>query len=180
MKGLVFTEFLEMVESAWSLDMVDTLIERAGVSGAYTAVGTYPHAELLALVGALAAETGTPGADLVRAFGMHLFGRFTQAYPRFFQGHTDSLDFLAGIEEVIHAEVRKLYPDAELPSFEVERDRNSLVLTYYSSHPFADLAWGLIEGCLRHFGDTAQVARETPPPGSGAQARFVVTREPRQ
>jgi hypothetical protein len=179
MKGMVFTEFLEMVESNWSMDMVDTLIDRAGVSGAYTAVGTYPHAEMLALVEALAAETGKPVADLVRGFGKHLFGRFVQTYPKFFQGVGDSLEFLAGIEDIIHAEVRKLYPDAQLPSFEVEKDADRVVLTYFSRHPFADLAMGLIEGCLLHFDDRARVTREAPLPGSGAQARFIVTRMPR-
>ncbi len=176
MKGMVFTEFLEMVENIWSQEMVDRLIERAGVTGAYTSVGTYPHGEMLALVDALAEASGTPAPDLVRAYGKHLFGRFAQAYPRFFKDVTDSIQFLAGIEDVIHAEVRKLYPDAELPSFEVEQRTDGLVMTYISVHPFADLAQGLIEGCVHHFGDRARVAREAPIEGSGAQARFFVTR----
>lgn len=176
MKGMIFTEFMEMVESAWSLDMVDKLIERAGVGGAYTAVGTYPHHEMLALVEALALETGTPAPELVRAFGNHLFGRFALAYPRFFRGVGNSLDFLSGIENIIHAEVRRLYPDANLPSFELERIPDGLVMTYYSSHPFADLAQGLIEGCARHFGEGIRVDREAPREGSGAQARFIVKR----
>jgi hypothetical protein len=177
MKGIVFTEFLEMVENTWSMDMVDALIERAGVVGAYTAVGTYPHGEMRALIHALAEETGTPVSDLVRTFGKHLFVHFTQAYPRFFRGVTGSLEFLAGIEDIIHAEVRKLYPDASLPTFDIKRDPDRLVMTYFSNHPFADLAHGLIEGCADHFGDQAQVVREEPLPGSGALARFIVTRK---
>ncbi len=176
MKGMVFTVFLEMVENTWSMDMGDALIERAGVVGAYTAVGTYPHGEMQALVHALAEKTGTPVPDLARAFGKHLFGHFTRAYPRFFRGVTGSLEFLAGIEDIIHADVRKLYPDASLPTFDIKRDPDRLVLTYFSDHPFADLAHGLIEGCVDHFDDQAQVAREEPLPGSGAQARFIVTR----
>ncbi|MEW5789752.1 MAG: heme NO-binding domain-containing protein [Pseudomonadota bacterium] len=174
MKGMVFTEFLEMVETTWSLDMVDGVIARAGVGGAYTAVGTYPHAELVALVTALAEITGQPPPVLLQVFGRHLFGRFVQAYGRFFEGVPDSLTFLAGIEDIIHAEVRKLYPDAELPSFAVERQPGRLVMTYYSRHPQPDLALGLIEGCLAHFNDGAAVHLEDLPPGSGAQARFVV------
>lgn len=174
MNGMMFTEFMEMVETAWSLDMVDRLIEQAGVSGAYTAIGVYPHQEMLALLGALSTQTGTPVPDLVRDFGKHLFGRFALAYPRFFQDVANSLDFLADIEGIVHAEIRKVYPDADLPSFEVERIPDGLVLNYYSSHAFVDLAHGLIEGCAQHFGDRIQVVREAPREDSGAQATFIV------
>ena len=43
MKGMVFTNFMEMVESQWSLDMADSIIADAQVSGAYTSIGNYPH-----------------------------------------------------------------------------------------------------------------------------------------
>lgn len=179
MKGMVFTELLEMVENTWSLDMVDAIIARSRVpsGGAYTAVGTYPHQEIVALVAALSQETGMPVADLVRAFGKHLFGRFVVAYPRFFEGMEGSFEFLSGIEDVIHAEVRKLYPDAELPTFEVEAGHQSLTLTYFSEHPFADLAQGLIEGCVAHFGENVQVTRLPAPDLPGAQARFVLVKQ---
>jgi hypothetical protein len=183
MKGLVFTEFMEMVEATWSLDMVDSIIHRAqpASGGAYTSVGTYPHHEMIALVSALSAETRTPAPDLVRAFGNYLFGRFVVAYPRFFEGIPDSFRFLGGIEDIIHAEVRKLYPDAELPTFEVEfapgHAGDTLTLTYFSEHPFADLAHGLIEGCIAHFGETVTLRRETAPALPGAQARFILTRQ---
>lgn len=176
MKGMIFTEFMEMVEATWSLDMVDTLITQSNVAsgGAYTSVGTYPHEELIALVGALSEETGTAPPDLIRTFGRHLFGRFALAYPRFFHGIGGSFPFLSGIESVIHAEVRKLYPEAELPSFEVEKTSDSMTLIYFSDHPFADLAHGLIEGCVAHFGEAIEVRRETADNLSGAQARFIL------
>ena len=42
MKGIVFTEFLEMVEAQFGLDTVDAIIENSDLPsrGAYTAVGT--------------------------------------------------------------------------------------------------------------------------------------------
>lgn len=176
MKGIVFTEFMDMVESNWSLDMVDRIIARSGVpsGGAYTAVGTYSHEEMVALVGALSGETGMATPALIKSFGKHLFGRFATLYPRFFQGVDGSFPFLSGIEDIIHAEVRKLYPDAELPTFEVEHSPGRLVLTYISDHPFADLAHGLIEGCISHFGENIEITRENLPGISGAQARFTL------
>ncbi|MBU1664869.1 MAG: heme NO-binding domain-containing protein [Gammaproteobacteria bacterium] len=177
MKGMIFTEFMEMVEVTWSLDMVDTLIVRSNVAsgGAYTSVGSYPHEEMIALVGALSQETGIAAPDLIRTFGQHLFGRFALAYPRFLQGISGSFPFLTGIENVIHAEVRKLYPDAEPPTFEVKTTADGLILTYYSEHPFADLAHGLIEGCVAHFSETIEVRREAVSDLAGAQARFILT-----
>lgn len=179
MKGLIFTEFMEMVESVWSLDMVDRIIEvsRVPSGGVYTSVGNYPHDEIVALVSALSAEIGTPTNELIRIFGDHLFGRFAKAYPRFFDGITDSFAFLSGIESIIHAEVRKLYPDADLPTFEVEAESNRLTLTYFSDHPFADLAQGLIEGCLKHFDCRATLDRVPAPNMPGAQARFILARQ---
>jgi predicted homoserine dehydrogenase-like protein len=62
MKGIVFTEFLDMVETTISADAVDDVIEAAGVpsGGAYTAVGTYDHKEMVSLVGALSEVSGHP------------------------------------------------------------------------------------------------------------------------
>ncbi len=179
MKGLIFTEFLEMVETVWSLDMVDQIIARSQVAsgGVYTSVGSYPHQEMVALVVALSEDTQTPVEQLIRAFGKHLFGRFAALYPRFFDGISDSFQFLGGIEDIIHAEVRKLYPEADLPTFIVETAPGRLTLTYFSEHPFADLAHGLIEGCLAHFDDNADLQREPAPRVPGAQARFVLTRQ---
>ena len=178
MKGLLFTEFMEMVETIWSFDMADAILARSKVAsgGAYTSIGTYPHSEMTALIEALSIESQTPASDLVRAFGRHLFGRFTVAYPRILTGMDDSFQFLGGIETLIHAEVRKLYPDAELPTFETEFSPGRLTLTYFSDHPFAELAQGLIEGCLSHFGDSVELQRAPTPHLPGAQARFILTR----
>jgi hypothetical protein len=178
MKGIVFTEFLEMVEQRFGLAMVDHIIEGAAPAsgGAYTAVGTYPCRELLQLVGSLATATATPAPQLVQAFGHHLFGRFHEAYPVLFEGIGSAFAFLRSVEHVIHVEVRKLYPDAELPSFEYETPADgTLVLLYSSQHPFADLAEGLIRGCILHYGKPIDVARQDLPGRAPFRARFTLT-----
>ena len=78
MKGVVFTELLEMVEARFSADMVDDIIDDAQLpsGGVYTSVGTYPHEEIVALVVALSQRSGLAVRDLLLAFGEHLFGRF--------------------------------------------------------------------------------------------------------
>ncbi len=170
MKGVVFTEFLGMVEQTFSADMVDDIIDDAQLpsGGAYTAVGTYPHDEMVAMVVALSRRVNLPVPDLVRAFGKHLFGRFVQAYPSFFDGVTDTFQFLSGIEDIIHAEVLKLYPDAELPRFDVEeQDEQNLTLLYHSPRHFEDLAEGLILGSIEYFGQPISLMRDASAPDRG-------------
>ena len=96
MKGVVFTEFLEMVEDKFSADMVDDIIDDADPEsgGIYTAVGTYPHEEIVSLVVSLSKHTDIAVPDLVKIFGEHLFGRFAILYPDFFKENIDVFDFL--------------------------------------------------------------------------------------
>jgi hypothetical protein len=163
MKGLVFTEFLEMVEAKFSANMVDDIIEDCVLEsgGAYTAVGTYDHHELVLLVTALSQRSGVPGSSLVLAFGEYMFQRFRVFYPGFFTSVHSALDLLEGIESVIHTEVRKLYPDAQLPKFDCVRSVDGLTMDYSSPRHFGDLAEGLIRGAIAHFGDKLDLSRET-------------------
>jgi hypothetical protein len=180
MKGMVFTEFLEMVEDRWSPDMVDTLLDEVPLEsgGSYTSVGVYGHEELVALVQGLSLRVGTPMPDLVRGFGAHLFGRFVAGHPKLFVGIDDAFDFLSRIEDMIHVEVLKLYPDASLPRFDIERDGDRLTLIYRSSRHFEDLAHGLVEGCLAHYGERADIVRMPIVDAHGPGVRFCVTRRP--
>ena len=177
MKGVVFTEFLDFVAERHGADMVDDIIDASDLpsGGAYTAVGTYNHAEMVSLCTALAERTGAPVADLVRGFGAHLSGTFARGYPAFFSRNGNFFDFLESIEAHIHVEVRKLYPDAELPTFRVEqRTPTRLVMEYRSPRRMTDLAEGLILGSARHYGVEVRV-HATPVDGSNGEAtRFVV------
>jgi hypothetical protein len=158
--------------------MVEEIISASELpsGGAYTTVGTYDHGEILRLVTALSRETKMPVPDLVQTFGHHLFGQFVRGFPRFFEGIASAFDFLHRVEGFIHIEVRKLYPDAELPQFTCERPSpGCLVMAYRSTRPFADLAHGLIRGCIDHFGEAIDVVREDVPGSGGTRARFVLT-----
>lgn len=155
MKGVVFTELLDMVDDRFGPEVTERVLEACNLDsgGAYTAVGTYDHAEILQLVGALAHETGIEGRALVRAFGKHLFHRLVEFYPAAVTGQTDPLAFAKTIQSHIHVEVRKLYPDAELPEIGwLEISETEVEVTYRSTRPFADLCLGLLEGSIEFFG----------------------------
>jgi hypothetical protein len=154
MKGIVFTEFFEMVENSFGFDMVDSIIEKAKLphNGMYVAGGTYPHEEMVQLVVALGNETQTPVPDLLKAYGKYLFHRLIALYPQLKQGNENPLQFIAQVENFIHVEVKKLYPDAELPKFTtIELSDNLLVLDYLSARKMQDFGVGLMEGCAEHY-----------------------------
>lgn len=162
MKGVIFTEFLTLVEEKFGLETVDFILKETELKsgGAYTSLGTYSHQELLTLLGALSRKTGVESDALVNVFGHHLIGHFTKRYASFFESEADTLQFLTRLEGHIHAEVRKLYSDTELPRFQWEfRAEKELELTYMSRRPFAGLARGMIEATAKHYGDELEITQ---------------------
>jgi hypothetical protein len=180
MKGIVFTEFLEMVETRFTPAVADRIITACDLpsGGAYTAVGTYAHEELVQLVAQLSTVTGVAAPDLLRTFGEQLFQRFVALYPQFFAGVPSAFAFLARIEDHIHVEVRKLYPEAELPTFTYDASTpGRLTLVYRSTRPFAAFAEGLIRGCITHFGAPITLHAEDRSDGRQTCVCFVLTQQ---
>lgn len=176
MLGMVFTELLDMVESKFSLDMVDAIIERSGAKGSYTSVGNYEDAELVSLVVALSAETNIPVPDLLHVYGRHLFGRFVALYGQFFTPHDSALTLLAGLESHVHTEVRKLYANARPPLFTLtEAPDGAMWLDYQSKRGLWRFAQGLLESCLEHYGSKQKLddVRDLSD-GAGTHVRFVL------
>lgn len=163
MKGIIFTELIEMTESTFGDEIAERMIMESGThsNGVYTAVGTYEFAELGALVHSLSQITHMDLPTLLRAFGRHLFGSFLRLYPAYFQRCQTSFEFLSSIEDHIHVQVRKLYPDAELPHFQtsVNEEKNHMIMTYTSARNLADLACGLIESTLQHYNENGTITR---------------------
>ena len=178
MKGILFTEFLEMVDRQFSPELTERIIDQVDVpSGcAYTTIGTYDHTELVQLVVQLSKETDTPVTDLVRAYGFYLFERFVRTYPRFFSGIKDAFTFLEGVEDIVHAEVRKLYSDSKPPLITATRQGDDkLEVIYQSQRCLADAAHGLILGCVDYFGEKMSVERQDID-DSGSSVRFLLTK----
>lgn len=169
MKGILFTDFVEFVERE--------LPSAAGQlgHGAYSPLGSYPDDELLALVARAGAAADVPATEVLRRFGAHLFRTLATLYPVFVDGIGSSLQLLGGIETYVHGEVKKLYPDAEFPRFEVRaRAQGHLEMVYRSRRPLADLAEGMIRGCIAWFGDRVDIDRHDLDAADGHAARFTL------
>jgi len=179
MKGIVFTELLEMVEDQYGYALVDTILDQSNLpsGGIYTAIGTYDHGEMVTLLHSLSQHTTTPVPELLRAYGRYMFGSFTRNYYQFIERSTSAFSLLNSIQHYIHVEVRKLYPDAELPHFAMEQpSENHLKMYYQSERKLSDFAYGLIEGCLAHYGETATI-RKTELTADGSQVLFDIVKD---
>ena len=162
MKGIIFTEFLALVEEKFGYEVVDKILASSKTQndGSYTSVGTYDHNELIDLVVALSSEVDADTSDLVKAFGGYLFQNFVKGYSETIAQFHSAFDLLEQVEGYIHVEVRKLYPGAELPTFShVRHGEDTLEIVYNSKRPFADLCEGLMTECISHFDESIQLQR---------------------
>ena len=180
MRGVIFTEFIQLVAEKFGVVMADEVLSTPGLTdgGAYTSVGQYPHTEMLSMVGALAERSGIPASDLCKVFGEWLFPKLARAFDFSVKSHSDAFTFLSSLDGLIHVEVKKLHPDAELPQVPVvHMDDRELVMEYRSKRPFADVAEGLLRGTLAWFGERAELRRETLEADEARSARFRIIRK---
>lgn len=158
MKGIVFNILEEVVTRDFGLEAWDQMLEKAGVDGVYTSLGKYDDQELFGLVGAASELTGKPANELVRWFGLQMIPFFARHHEGLFAGHTDTRSFLLTLNTIIHPEVRKQHPDADVPDFEFNTSRPEVLGMVYRSHrKLCALAEGLIEGAASHFGQQAEI-----------------------
>lgn len=176
MKGIVFTEFFEMVEKKFGYEMVDLIISKSELEsdGIYTSVGTYPHTEIVQLLMNLSKETKLDPETLLKEFGRYIFDTFLAAYPQFFDNSGSTFEFLESIDNYIHVEVLKLYPDANLPKFDSSiDDKGVMTLLYHSDRRMSSFALGLIERSIAHYGEDLVVRRETLSE-DGSDVKFII------
>ena len=103
-------------------------------------------------------DTQTDAEDLLQSFADHLFSVFRKDYGVFFHEVESAAEMLVQIDNHIHVEVKKLYPDAELPKFNYQFEGSNLVLNYRSPRPFAAVAKALVQGCIKFFGNHETLA----------------------
>lgn len=176
MKGIVFTEFLDLVEDKFGLEMVDKIIDQSELDsgGVYTSIGTYSFSEMLQLLQNLSQNTGISIDNLLLVYAEHFFSVIEDSYPGLLATYKDPIEMLASIENHIHVEVRKIYPDAELPTFVVEEQtEKSLIMVYKSSRAMHHFGLGLMNKTFEHFNAKATIDLEKIKE-DGTEVRFTV------
>ena len=158
MKGIVFTLLQQVVTDEHGEATWDSVLDSAGVQGAYTSVATYPDEEMNALVSATSAALGTPEDDVLTWFGRRCMPIFARTYPYVFKGHDSARSLILALNDVIHPEVRKLFPGAYVPEFDYDASRpDGLSISYRSKRRLCAFAEGLVHGASDHFGEQAEV-----------------------
>ncbi len=158
MKGIVFNLLEEVVvwrhgEEAW-----DALLVRTDLAGAYTSLGSYADDDIYKLVGAAAKMLNMPAWDVLRWFGREAMPSLAARYPGYFNAHSTTRPFVLSVNHIIHPEVRKVYPGADVPTFGFRDEPDgSLLMTYRSARRLCALAQGFVEGAADHFDELVSV-----------------------
>lgn len=155
MKGIIFTSLADLVErdygiQAWQ-DALDHCTPACG--GAFTAGGLYPDEELLDLVSYFSRTLDLEAEFLLRYFGEFLFAELAQSHEFLVNKYNTPKDLLLAVDQEIHRDVRKLYPDTYLPSMEYfdSGEPDKLTIVYQSKRKLCALAEGLIQGAANYY-----------------------------
>lgn len=154
MKGVIYNHFLDYVEEEYSYRMVDRVILESDLpsNGEYTDVGDYHYEEMVSLMTSLSRQVDIPVETLLINFGRSLFSILVTKMPDELLSCKEPFELLSKVDGLIHREVLKINPDAEVPHIDFEvRGKAEAVVRYESCRPFAKLAEGMLLGCSDYF-----------------------------
>ncbi|GAA4778395.1 heme NO-binding domain-containing protein [Novosphingobium ginsenosidimutans] len=175
MKGIIFNLLEEVVCEHHGDAVWDDLLEAAESDGIYTSLGSYPDAQLVALVEAASQLTGTPVRSLLHWFGVQALPKLAQRYPKFFDDAPDARSLILSVNTIIHPEVRKLYSGASCPHFHFVEAPGTLSLGYTSPRKLCDLAHGFVEGVAAHYNETITLEQPSCMHDGAAVCQLVAT-----
>lgn len=160
MKGIVFNLLEEIVVREHGEDTWDSVLDGAGLDGVYTSLGNYPDEQLGALVGAASQALSLPADEVVRWYGRNALPLLAERYPELFEAHRDVRSFVLTLNEIIHPEVRKLYPGADTPDFVFDTSSSErLVMDYTSSRRLCAFAEGLLLGAGDFYDERLEISQ---------------------
>ena len=158
MKGIVFNLLEQLVRQEFGESEWDHVRQDADVDGAFTSLDTYPDAELRKLVAAVGKRAQKTPGEALQWFGRHSMPLLASQYPHFFDAQKSTRSFILTLNDIIHPQVRKLYPGADVPVFDFDTSSpDGLTLGYQSPRKLCALAHGFIEGAADHYGEIVEV-----------------------
>lgn len=157
MKGLLFNVTEAVVTDVAGADAWDDVLDATGLTGAYTALGDYDDAELHALMVAAAARLHLTVDALLVTGGRLGFAHLATHTHELIAPYRDLAGLLQDLDDVIHPEVRKLYPHARPPHFVTTPVDDGFELEYHSQRGLCRLAEGLVLGAGDRFEQPVEV-----------------------
>ena len=158
MKGIVLNVLEELVRREFGDPEWNRVLQDADVDGAFTSLDTYPDAVLRKLVAAVGKRAHKTPGEALQWFGRHAMPLLASQFAHLFAAQTSTRSFILTLNDIIHPEVRRLYPGADVPVFDFDTSTpDALTLGYHSPRKLCALAHGFIEGAADHYGETVDV-----------------------
>lgn len=176
MRGLLFTELIEMMEDLMGLEFANKVIAEAQLEnqGAYTAIGNYPHKDLFKLLGILSSHAQNPQNKVIKSYGEYLFFRLCTLYPEEVKKYPNTFALLKEIPIILDRETRKLEPNAEVPDIKINIYKPDFMeLTFNSKKRMGFLLEGWITACISHYQEPISFIRNDIDP-EGMKVRFIL------
>ena len=149
MKGIIFNLLEDFIVEGWGAEKFEQILTQCPVHTQipYVGPGTYPDANLLAIVNQTTAALGIGTAEALRSFGRFAFPRLAGKFSVFVREYDHPKPFLKTLDGIIHVEVRKLFADSDPPRISyVDPAPDRLLLRYTSRRKLCSLFAGLVEG----------------------------------
>lgn len=179
MKGVLFTELIEMMEDLMGLEFTNKVIEEAKLEnkGAYTSIGYYQHQDMLKLLDSLGKYIENPRNVVLKSYGEYFFQRTSANYPNKIEQYKNTFSLLKQAPQILDQEIRKLEPKASIPEIKTEYlSQESMKILYHSEEKMSYLLEGLITGCIGYFQESISLKRENLDQ-EGTKVRFVLQKE---
>jgi hypothetical protein len=180
-KGIVFNLLEQLVRTEFGATDWSHVLQDADVDGGFNSQGSYPDAVLRKLIAAVGKRAQKTPGEALQWFGRHSMPLLAKEYPQFFAAHTTGRTFVLTLNDIIHPEVRRLYPGADVPVFEFDTSSPSILrLAYQSPRKLCALAHGFIEGAADHYQETVEVDQVQCMHRGDAKCVFCLTFGPRE
>lgn len=173
MKGIIFTEFLDLVEERFGLEMVDQIIcqSRLESQGAYTSIGTYNFYEFLQLLHHLSKNKSISIINLLEVYAVQIFSAMDTIHPEVLTSYKNPIEMIAAMNDHIEIifniknatplEALEAKSFSPLPHFTVkEKTKNLLIIKYTSNRGMQHFWLGLMHEMFKHFNETATIVLE--------------------
>lgn len=181
MKGIVFNLLEQLVRREFGDPEWGRILQDADVDGAFASLDTYPDGVLRKLVAAVGKRAQQTPGEALQWFGRHSMPLLAREYPHLFAAQHSTRDFVLTLNDIIHPEVRRRYPGADVPVFDFDTSvPDALTLGYHSPRRLCALAHGFIEGAADHYGETVEVEQSECMHRGDAKCVFQLRFHPRE
>lgn len=159
MKGMIFNLFEKFVSENFGQEAYEDIQKNAKLitKEPFVGPGKYPDEDFMELVRVACEKFKINPFDAQKTLGEYCFPELVKLTPHLAGQYKNTRDFLIAVDRIIHVEVKKLYPDSELPEFDYENSqKDTLLIKYTSKKKLCFFMEGLIHGCAKYFSETVK------------------------